>query len=289
MKIIVWGHKLHTHTHSYIHSSYYNTFKYLGHEVYWIDIDDRVEESFFKNSVVFSEGRNFETIPVIKGNKYITHHADENFFHTNDIPEESVLRITNYIEESEKFERINDLAHYDSSNRTLYQSWATNLLPGQIEPDSVYSIGEEHQNKIDYVGSLYEESLTEAFDLARELKKLNFFFALHRNMSDDQNQDIIRKTLVSLDIRARHHKEVGYIPCRIFKNISYGRVTGTNSKNVKRIFGDHVVYDDNVITLFYRLLLEENTTSKQKRKDSVKFIKDNHTFVNRAENILKLF
>jgi len=29
-KIIIWGHKLHSHTHSYIHSGYYEAFKKLG-------------------------------------------------------------------------------------------------------------------------------------------------------------------------------------------------------------------------------------------------------------------
>ena len=34
-KVIIWGHPLHSHTHSYIHEAYYRAFKYLGYDVYW--------------------------------------------------------------------------------------------------------------------------------------------------------------------------------------------------------------------------------------------------------------
>ena len=36
-KVIIWGHELHNHTHSYIHNAFYRTFKYLGYNVYWFN------------------------------------------------------------------------------------------------------------------------------------------------------------------------------------------------------------------------------------------------------------
>mgnify|MGYP006419383869 CR=1 FL=1 len=36
-KVIIWGHKLHSHTHSYIHDSFYKAFKFLGYNTYWFD------------------------------------------------------------------------------------------------------------------------------------------------------------------------------------------------------------------------------------------------------------
>ena len=38
-KVIIWGHTLHDHTHSYIHNAFYRTFKYLGYETYWFSTD----------------------------------------------------------------------------------------------------------------------------------------------------------------------------------------------------------------------------------------------------------
>jgi len=34
-KVIIWGHPLYSHTHSYVHDAYYKAFKHLGYETYW--------------------------------------------------------------------------------------------------------------------------------------------------------------------------------------------------------------------------------------------------------------
>ena len=36
-RVIIWGYKPHTHTHSYIHWSFFDGFKSLGYETYWFD------------------------------------------------------------------------------------------------------------------------------------------------------------------------------------------------------------------------------------------------------------
>ena len=51
MKIVIWGHKLHSHTHSYIHYGYWRAADYLGHEVYWYDDKDAVHDVDFSNSI----------------------------------------------------------------------------------------------------------------------------------------------------------------------------------------------------------------------------------------------
>ena len=40
MKICIWGHPLHSHTHSYIHAAFFKAFKALGHETYWLKNGD---------------------------------------------------------------------------------------------------------------------------------------------------------------------------------------------------------------------------------------------------------
>jgi Lrp/AsnC family transcriptional regulator for asnA, asnC and gidA len=32
-KVVIWGHKLHSHTHSYIHNGFYIAFKHLGYDI----------------------------------------------------------------------------------------------------------------------------------------------------------------------------------------------------------------------------------------------------------------
>ena len=57
-KVIIWGHKLHTHTHSYIHYGFYKAFKHLNYDVYWLNENDMNNDKF----------KNFNTL--LKINKY---------------------------------------------------------------------------------------------------------------------------------------------------------------------------------------------------------------------------
>ena len=100
--------------------------------------------------------------------------------------------------------------------------------------------------------------------------------------------ELIRKSLVSVDIRGDWHKECGYLPCRVFKNISYGRLTGTNSENVKKIMGEHVIYDSNPVELFNKLIEVEKTSTIDDIKGAMNHVKTHHTYVNRINNLLNI-
>ena len=63
MKIVIWGHKLHSHTHSYIHYGYWRAADYLGHEVYWYDDNDNVYDIDFSNSIFITEHQVCKNIP----------------------------------------------------------------------------------------------------------------------------------------------------------------------------------------------------------------------------------
>ena len=48
-KVIIWGHFLHSHTHSYIHNGFYEAFKYMGYNTYWFDDNSNIEGFDFSN------------------------------------------------------------------------------------------------------------------------------------------------------------------------------------------------------------------------------------------------
>ena len=50
-KIIIWGHKLHSHTHSYIHQAFNIAFTHLKYNVLWLDDNDdiRLIQMYFPN------------------------------------------------------------------------------------------------------------------------------------------------------------------------------------------------------------------------------------------------
>ena len=68
-RVIIWGHKLHTHTHSYIHYGFQRGFKHLNYDVYWFDNNDTTNDDFknfnFDNCLFITEGQVDELIPII--------------------------------------------------------------------------------------------------------------------------------------------------------------------------------------------------------------------------------
>lgn len=281
-KIIIWGHKLHSHTHSYIHNSYFKAFKSLGYEVFWFDHTDDVSGFDFSNCIFFTEDQVKQGIPLRNDCKYIAHHILPEFFNGID----NVLNLGNYIVDVEKFEKMKDQTYFDPKTKTIYQCWATDLLPDEIDQNN-YCKFDLSKTYVNYVGSLYEEGLEFAQEFGSLLQSNNKELRLYRGVSDGENRNLIRESFICPDFRNYHHIKVGYIPCRIFKTISYGQIIGTNSINVKRVFGDYVVFGSNPQEL-YENMIDYSSNEKIDMMEAMLFVKFNHTYVNRVKTIMEV-
>lgn len=286
-KFIIWGHKLHESTHSYIHSSYNKAFQYLGYETYWVDGRDNLSSVDFSDAVFFVEGSCSNGIPKLANCKYITHHLDTEKLTSVGIPYENILKLGNYLPREEIHEKVEDLAYWDKNTRTLYQCWGTDLLPSEIDIDGYVPFNPSRKT-LNYVAMLYEQGPWWAEEFATLLDR-DFrveFKVFTQHVSHEENIQLIQDSFLCPDFRSDWHLECGYIPCRMWKNISYGRITGTNSPYVKRALGDYVVFGGTPQTLYQNLLhAEQNRTINM--KDAMMFVRDNHTFINRVNNILK--
>ena len=287
MKIIIWGHKLHSHTHSYIHASFYKAFKHMGYETFWFDNKDDVSSFDFSNSLFITEGQVDKNIPKRKDCLYVLHNCNSSEYITLNYIELQVYTI-----DSNGREEQNDYIFFN--NKTLYMCWATDFLPHEINTDIHYN--NTNYNDIYWVGTVGGgvhgniNELNPFIDRAKQKKK-NF---IHSNpwatpKSFEQNCQMIRDSYLAPTIVGAWQKEKHYIPCRIFKNISYGKLGLTNSPAVKEMFGDMVVYSDNTSELFDLAENKLNTITHKEMKDSMEFVKNNHTYINRCRSILECF
>ena len=285
MKIIIWGHyPLHSSTHGYIHDTYFKAFKSLGHDVMWVSNEDHLID--YAGAVFFVEDSQKSAMPVRPDCKYITHHVDTKYFTDRGVPFENVLKLGNCIRNTVHFEKVEDLCHWDESTRTLYQTWGTDLLPNEINVDDHAQFDESIQY-INYVGMMYEQGpyWIEYFAHCahKDRKEVKLYT---QSVSHQENRMLVRNSFICPDFRSDWHLQCGYIPCRIQKNISYGRVQGTNSPFIKEAFGDYVVYGGTPETLYHNLIDAERG-DKINMKEAMQFIKDKHTYINRINNILK--
>lgn len=286
MKIIIWGHyPLHTSTHGYIHDTYFKTFENLGHDVKWVS-NEYTHHLDYTDTVFFVEDSQKSNMPLRKDCKYITHHIDTKYFTDNGIPYENILKLGNCIRNTVDFEKVEDLCYWDESTRTLYQTWGTDLLPHEIDVDNCEKFDSSRKN-INYVGMMYEQGPYWLENFAYYAEKDGKEIQLYtQSIEHSDNRRLIRDSYICPDFRSDWHLQCGYIPCRIQKNISYGRVTGTNSPFIKEAFGEYVVFGGTPETLYNNLVQAESSGSIN-MKEAMQFIKDKHTYVNRVNNILK--
>jgi len=81
----------------------------------------------------------------------------------------------------------------------------------------------------------------------------------------------------------------GYIPCRIFKNISYGQMGITNSQTVADLFNYKIIYNHKV----YQLLLDAREqlpkVTREQIYELMDLVRDKHTYLNRIDDMLTFF
>jgi len=291
-KIIIWGHKLHSHTHSYIHDGFFKAFKHLGYDIYWFDKDDDIINFDFSNSFFLTDGLSFSSLPIRNDCFYFLHNVNGH----DKIPIERKLIFQVYTHDC--IGRDEPLSgkkyHYykPPPHNTIYFPWATDLLPEEIEKnktnlDKIVS----SKDTIVFIGMTHG-----VWGIVKSVcSKYNFKFFSRggtfdknstRNVSSDNNMKLIQKSLIALSFQSDWQVKNGYIPCRIFKNISYGRMGITNSSTVNNLFDNKLIYDSNIENAIKKGIMFEERKDK---RDIVIYlmneVKNKHTYLNRIEII----
>lgn len=75
-QVVLWGHKLHSHTHSYIHGAFVKAFEYKGYKTLWLDNNDNINNIDFNNSLFITEGQVDKNIPIRNDCYYVLHNCD---------------------------------------------------------------------------------------------------------------------------------------------------------------------------------------------------------------------
>ena len=335
-KIIIWGFKLHNHTHSYIHNAFYKTFKYLGYEVYWFNKEgnnnylDKGNPLNFENCLYIVVGCESEYLPINQTSYYIWHtfscpiykefEGDKYLiplnskYKNNSIPIEHLVKLhtlwnpcncdncndkdngcnlwskNSWINKKNMYENKN--YYYNLDNNIIYIYWATDLLPYEIDENIKKLESFEIKNISNFIGM----SLEHWNDFKNELKKNGIEYNNYggtfnenseKNKSIEENMKLIQESILAPALQDNHQINHQYIPCRIFKNISYGKMGITNNSAVNELFNNKLIYSDNIQDLVKKGLEFENIYDKyDKIKELMIEVRDNHTYINRINFIL---
>ena len=177
--------------------------------------------------------------------------------------------------------------------------WATDFLPSEIDFESAFI---ERSKAVHHVGSFWSANRDELLSLKKILNARGVAMYLRdpweKITTNEEAVELVRKSYIAPDIRGggatcneataeeSNHLTNGYIPCRIFKNISYGQLGMSNSPSVHELMGDYIVFSKDIEELVDKA--EPHRKNYDKIIESMVYVKNNHTFVNRINAILQI-
>lgn len=317
MKIIIWGHPLYSHTHSYINNGFYKAFKHLGYDTYWFDDNNYPADFDWNDCFFFTEGFADSKIPINKTSTYLVHcmpnpakyvgkvkklidcrwchlvHSDHVYNFTLDKTKAEKLGPCVYYEKAKGTYKLkNDYVDYEIEDYDkVYLTWATDLLPHEFNYDDVYL---PRENKIYFCGNLSQTGRCENYSIFEPFIKTcneNNIQFIHNDpfanpLSIEEVITRTKRSILGVDLRGPEHLKNGYVPCRLFKNISYGHIGMTNSFEIYKELDGNCLYNPDPTQLFYYGM--ENRNDHESIKTAMTYVRENHTFINRIESIMRI-
>jgi len=297
----------------------FKAFKSLGYETYWFHDNDYPKDFNWDNCVFWTEGFADKNIPLKKSSIYyvmycpspkkyleaevkryidvrtaVKNHADH--IHNYSLDKDKTLKIGNgcYFEPktSNKVHIKNNYVEYDIDDfDKLYLSWATNLLPEEFNLDDIYK---PRENRIYFCGTISNDGLFENMSawspFIHECIKNNIEFiyndAWKNPLPNELVKELTQRSILGIDLRGPQHVKTGVINCRVFKNISYGHLGLTNSLEIHKEMEGYCLYDEDPANLFHKGLSEIKNFDFI--RDSMIYVKNNHTYINRIKAFLSI-
>ena len=294
-KVVIWGHKLHSHTHSYVHFAFYKAFKHLGYETYWLDDNDDVSGVDFSNALFITEGQVDKKIPLRDDCYYILHHCRDRQRFQRLIDSKRVIHLYQYHDHHELFGeqfKIGDLTYANFPEASIAIPWGTDLLPHEIEANKQRIKHIKRTHTIYWVGTIgggWAGNLNELQPFIRACRENNINFKHVINVSLEQNRDLIQQSYMAPAIVGAWQEQHGYVPCRIFKNISYGQMVATNSRQANELFEKKLIFNKDTYQLFFDAKKRLATVKIADIYELMDMVKDKHPYLNRINTLLEFF
>ncbi len=289
-KIVIWGLKNELHTHRYIHKSFFETLQKLKIPSVWLD--DTVENNKLinKSDLVFAMNHAVANIIYRHDVFYCLHNV------ANRPNNGSYLNLQVFNNDAFKITNLEELeasTFFHREDRTLYQSWGTDLLPGEfLEP--VFNSASE---KVYWVGSIWDtehkHGNAEIIEVLKAiLRKHDLEFIHKENVSLSDNIQYMRESRIAPAIGGGYQVKVDYLPCRFYKNISYGCLGISNIEYFNR-YNFMLKNATNISALVGQSLTLDKETYLSCVREQQRYVELNHTYVSKLimifESLNKLY
>lgn len=294
-QVVIWGHKLHTHPHSYVHYGFYRAFEALGYPTYWLDNSDDVNNFDFSNTLFLTEGQVDNEIPLRKDCQYILHNVNIDKYQS--IPRKNIIKIqiyNNSVFSNRNIVKIDTCVFYDYVDQCVFLPWAAYLLPKEIE-EIQSQLPFKKQKAIHWVepigtGRFGNFSEVNLFMTACKKHRIPFFKSYEGIDNKDLQAkfNLIKSSYIAPTIVGSWFNETDCIPTSLFINICAGQMGITNSKQAYELLNRKIIYHPDPFQLFYEAQDRLKTITVDDIIDLMNLVKEKHTYLNRVEILLEL-
>lgn len=294
-KMIIWGHKLYSHTHSFIHYGFYRAFKYLGYETLWLDDNDDVSGIDFSNSIFLAEGGSSKKMPLLKDCMYILHNCPN----YEGIGKSINIQYLTY--QSVTYQEVSHGITFKDG--CLYFPWGSPLLPYEFNE---FNLRRTRLKGVYFIGTVNPRNIGNFENIEKFAtictQKGHVFYAgggytgkvkeshityLNGIIKETDQKKYYQKAYMAPAIQGDNQLGNGMVPCRLFKAISYGNDGISNNSLANDLFNGQLVYNPDCTQLY--LDAEKCVgTNMERRKYLFNLVRSSHTYINTINAILKV-
>lgn len=299
-RIVVWGLHYKYHTQRHIHQAFYENAKKMGYETIWLEDTKSNGGKIKAGDLIISTQAVGKMVPEkftledfnlpIRDDVFYCLHNYKPVFTDKLEPKNLIkLQVYNTMDGAEQSDqKWGPVTFFDSKKRTLYQPWGTNLLPEEFKKPTF-----SKNNFVFWIGNVWNDSenrgnLNEIAELKKVLREQNIKFIKIKVVPDFIHTFLIRHSRLAPAIGGAYQAKVDYLPCRMFKNISYGQLGITNVKKFKDILGDSFIDGNNIREIVEKALSLNKEQYLQKVRAQQEVIKE-YTYQTAIENIIQAF
>jgi hypothetical protein len=297
-KVFIYGHKLYTHTHSWIHYGFYRAFQYLKYETYWVDDSDDLSGFDLSNSIFLTEGQVCGRMPLRRDCIYFLHNCSSF---------ESIQKRVNFQYYTKDCVKMEHYSHGIAiKDNCCYFPWGSYLLPNEF---NIKDIESKRSDIVYYIGTVNSPQENANFKPINEFAKTCFEQGHPMYVGGGytgKTETPYLKYLsgwVSIEDEEKYSKEAyflpalqgqnqlgnGMIPCRLFKAISFGNDGITNNPFAYEFFDHNVVFDKNPRELYFKAeLAKMQPNDIERRKWLFNFVKEKHTYIQNINALMSM-
>lgn len=287
--LVLWGHRIRdgANTLAYVWEGYAKAARRLGLDVVQVDDAPASAPAVQPGAIVFAEGQEDKHLPRLPGVTYVLHNCDWTAYH-DQRPRCLALQVYTHDCLDRTVETLAPFVYYQRVGGCLgilYQPWATDLLPEEFRPEDIIAARIPRAGWVGTVGEGRFGNVPQLAGFRNACAEHGMPFEIRQTMPAADARVFLRDSQLAPTIVGAWQQEKGYLPCRAWKNASYGHPVLTNSLAVVEAMGGFGHYAADTAKLFH---LGVDGIPKVEILAGMRYVQAHHTFVNRLTTILKV-